>query len=251
LEINQEEKVSKFYLSLIDVVYGLILSASFLNVERIIFPTSKLLNVEGATLAFGAFFVYYVIISGWYGLHRSIIKNSFSLKTNWSKIRFALNLLIIFLEFYLVALATGVIVNVSSSEPNLNIINQAFKGSDSSVLNIYGNQTALNIINQAFKGNYSEIFMWVIPAIYAAYAFWDLAKILEFIDDTDEKKKDEIKKRTRHTIYIMSCFIIIGVIYWYFYYITDSIKDLHDNIPFIGVSFVLIMFYRIVLKPSK
>lgn len=104
---SSEQQPSRFYIYMIDVVYGLIIANSFLNIGKIVFPPNKIFNLEGVTLAFGAFFVYYFVLSGWYGLHQSIQRKPFDPKNSWSKVRFALNLFIIFLEFYLFSLATG------------------------------------------------------------------------------------------------------------------------------------------------
>lgn len=244
------ENETKFSTSLFDVVYGLVLSFTFLNLERIMFSTNKLLDPDGITLAVGAFFAYYLIISGWYGLRKSAENKKFNPAISWSKIRFALNLLIIFLEFYLVALTTGVIIDIGSH-----------KLSDKTTLteqNInWNNKEHLTIVYQALQKSYKDIFIWVIPAIYTVYLLWDIVKYKQFSSEKESLKENEkvdMKKRTIYTGTILASFVALAGFYSLIimgYEAKSFSFSFSFNIIFIAISFGLVFIYRVILKGNK
>jgi hypothetical protein len=228
-EEDEKDKVAKFYSTLIDVVYGIIISTSFLVVAQVILPVDKLMNWNGITVAFGAFFAYYLVLSGWYGLHRSIVKKPFKLDTDLSKVRFGINLLIIFLEFYLVALATGLIAEGIK-------IDEVDWSDEDEVTQAY----------QILKGNYEDIFTGVLPSIYIAYIIWDLIKLAEYRDDLKDKvKRWMLLKRTISTAFIMAAFIVLSVAYSQYLL---SMNSLDDNLTALFISLTLVVIYRVVLK---
>jgi hypothetical protein len=192
------------------------------------------MDLNGATLALGAFFSYYFILSGWYGLHRSMIAKPFKLYSVRSKIRFSLNLLIVFLEFYLVALATGVI----AEGVNLQELNWSENA---------------GLAYEAFRQNYVNIFTWLIPSIFGVFLIWDLIKFSEH--GADEKKTQKVGKftvridvaRIISTGIITIAFIVIA----YLYSFVLPINDLDDNLWIIIISFVLVFIYRVKLKQYR
>lgn len=66
---------------------------------------------------------------------------------------------------------------------------------------------------------------------------------------TANKKIRPTIKRTLYTLGIGVCFGIISIIYQSFY--SPGTTNLGDNIVFIGISLILVIIYRVILKPYR
>ena len=145
------EDISKFYRNTVGVIYGVIIGLSFTQIGSLFTPLDNLSQSEYLIDAFAAMFAYFFIITSWIGYHRSV--TSYPHRGKVGNVRFAVDLFIVFLSYYLVNL-----VSVHSNEELEPL------------------------------ANYSDTFVWIMPAIFLAFIVWDILKYIEYWDQRETRK---------------------------------------------------------------
>lgn len=98
--------LSDFYQHSVHLIYAVIIAQTYSIVSDIFIPLNKLDTFDGATNAFALGLAYFVIISGWIGYFKSIKRDPHKGKAG--NARFAVDLVILFLFYYLLSLANPV-----------------------------------------------------------------------------------------------------------------------------------------------
>ena len=96
--------LSDFYQFSLHLIYAVIIGQSFLIASNVFVPIGKLFVFTGFEDGFILFLAYTVTITGWVGWSRSIVKNPHS-ENSLGNFRFIVDLIIIFLYYYLISLA--------------------------------------------------------------------------------------------------------------------------------------------------
>ncbi|MGI0102857.1 MAG: hypothetical protein ACREA7_09735 [Nitrosotalea sp.] len=95
--------LSDFYQLSVHLIYAVIIAQTYVIVTDIFLPIDKLDTYDGVVSAFALGLAYFVIISGWIGYFKSIKRDPH--KGRAGNARFAVDLIILFLFYYLLTLA--------------------------------------------------------------------------------------------------------------------------------------------------
>lgn len=138
-------------------------------------PFSKLLTLDGALLASSLVMAYFIIITSWIGYYKSIKKSGYT-ETKLGATRFGIDFVILFAYYYFISLLTADV------EPN-------------PLLPIW------------MSVNYYDVFVWLMPILFAIYWAWDMVKFLEYRDESKKKKQD---RRNRMVITIIFFWVFVA-----------------------------------------
>ncbi|UVS68461.1 hypothetical protein NWT39_11185 [Nitrososphaera viennensis] len=98
------KKLSEFYRNFLEIMVAVIIGQSFVQVDHIFIPFSNVLSDYRSFIdASGMLMVYFIVVSGWIGYHRSITKNPH--KGKLGNARFVVDLVVVFLTYYIVSVA--------------------------------------------------------------------------------------------------------------------------------------------------
>jgi len=98
--------LSEFYQHSVHLIYAVIIAQTYSIVSDIFIPLNKLDTYDGAVNAIALGFAYFVIISGWIGYFKSIKRDPHKGKAG--NARFAIDLVILFVFYYLLSLANPI-----------------------------------------------------------------------------------------------------------------------------------------------
>jgi hypothetical protein len=104
LELPNKQSLSRFYKYAAFTVFAVVIGQSFLISTSILIPFSNLTTYDGFENAFMLILAYFFIISSWIGYFISITKHPHNTKTKLGTARFATDLFILYLFYYLVSL---------------------------------------------------------------------------------------------------------------------------------------------------
>ena len=210
MAVENEPKKSELGLKPIELILGVIIGLSFANASDVFIPISNIFDCNPPFTechefvnAVGIFLAYFIVISGWLGYHESIKKHPH--RGYWGVIRYGLDLVILFLVYYLVSIA-----NPNSDD------------------------------------QYGMIFLWVIPAMFICYMFWDLVKFREWETDRENVPVSRLKYSAIYGIVAMLLSISYYSLNLYYGLNLDFWQNKTSfDFSFICMYFVLFLFYRI------
>jgi hypothetical protein len=127
----------EFYAFAIHTIYAIILAVSFQTAQELFIPFNMIEDYGEMVNTVAVFFVYMLLISGWIGYTRSISERPHT-SSPLGNLRFILDIMIVFMVFYLTALVRP----------------------------------------QTFRDNFSEIFWWVLPVIFTLYVFLESSETI-------------------------------------------------------------------------
>jgi hypothetical protein len=130
----------EFYIFAIHAIYAVILASSFDIAKDYLIPVSKITSGEDFVHVLGILFVYTVLISGWIGYTRSVSARPHT-TSSLGNLRFIMDLLIVFVTFYLVNLTSNI---------------------------------------EIFKNSFYETFVAILPMLFSLYLIWDIIKLFEY-----------------------------------------------------------------------
>ena len=96
-------ELHEFYKKTIDIIYAFIIGQSFLQLDSLFFNINKIFDPHNLVDLGALFLAYFITIIGWIGYHKSITIRPHIGK--WGNMRFAVDLFIVFLVYYLIRLA--------------------------------------------------------------------------------------------------------------------------------------------------
>jgi hypothetical protein len=207
--LSSPKNVTQFYPFAVHIIYAVIVTLSFEIASRVLVPFSLAFSSYDAVLRSTAISLsYFLIISGWVGYSKSISKRPHG-ENRLGIARFVVDLLILYLAFYLLNLTDPL-----KFKPFISVFNQ---------------------------------FLFAFPLTFIFYIIWDILKYLEY-KDTSKEQKTSIS-RTRKTVYAFALFAIQYCAYSFVIvpYYHDKLKWGSDVIweeALLIVSIVITFFYR-------
>jgi hypothetical protein len=207
---NEPKKKNELGLKPIEVILGVIIGLSFTNASQVFIPISNIVDCNTSFTechqlvnALGIFLAYFIVISGWLGYHESIKKHPH--RGYWGVVRYGLDLVILFLVYYLVSIA-----------------------------------------NPKAEDQYGMIFLWVPPAMFLCYMFWDLVKFREWETDRENVPASRLRYSAIYGIVAMLFSISYYCLNLYYGLNLDFWENKTSlDFAFICLSFILFLLYRI------
>lgn len=220
--MTSSERFEKFFPTILDVIYGIVLTIGFAIAVRISFPVSNLSpslsyydysfhlsNYDGFIHALALILLFVLVISSWI-YHRKSLKDRVY-QGYWGNIRFALDISILFFYIYLITLTS------SDSITNNNSV-------------------------YIYFDYFGYTFLWGLPVIFLLYTLWDIIKYIEYKDDL---VKPTNTGRMATTVIFFVIFLIQAFI-WMEFSNTERIQDhLHYFVPIV-TSIILMALFRIM-----
>lgn len=200
--------IKEFYPFAIHIIYAVIITLSFQIAGDIFVPFDSIFtSYDMEVRAFAVLLNYIVVISGWIGYTISISKREHS--ENWmGTARFIVDLLIVFLVFYLITL--------TDLEKTKEFV-------------------------PVFK-----TYIWLFTIIFIAYIIWDMIKFAEYRNARGGKKVG--LDRTRKTAYHVVPLLTLALLYtWVIPSYQDMLRWGETSIwemLFVFFVIVLILSYR-------
>jgi hypothetical protein len=167
--------MDRFYQYAVHIAFGVVIAQSFYSATQKFIPFSQLLTFNGTLLASSLVMAYFIIITSWIGYYKSIKKSGYT-ETKLGATRFGMDFLILFVYYYFISLLTADI------KPN---------PAPPSWMNV----------------NYYDVFVWLMPILFAIYWAWDIVKFLEYRCDSKKKKQD---RRNRMVITIIFFWVFVA-----------------------------------------
>ena len=97
-------------------------------------------------------------------------------------------------------------------------------------------------------GEYSQVFIWVFPAIFVTYLVWDLAKFKEYNMKNETKVIQE--NRLVKTLYGLAIFFVISIVYYRLF--QNGITLIFDGYDFTNLVFIWIcIIFTLLYRKSK
>jgi hypothetical protein len=205
----------EFYAFAIHTIYAIILAVSFQTAQDLFIPFSKIEDYGEMVNTVAVFFVYMLLISGWIGYTRSISERPHR-SSPLGNIRFILDIIIVFIVFYLTALLRP----------------------------------------ETFHNNFSEVFWWILPVLFTLYVFWDFVKLYEYKEISSDEEENKIefeinKTRFWKTFYFFIAILVLALV---FYLHITQIVIINPSLTnydrmyffFIVLSSVIILLFRLV-----
>ena len=98
----QQKQLSDFFEYANHIIYAVVIAQSYQIANKILIPISNIQNYTGAIGAYSLILAYFIIVSGWIGYFKSIKRDPY--KGTFGNARFVIDLWIVFVTFYLLAL---------------------------------------------------------------------------------------------------------------------------------------------------
>jgi hypothetical protein len=120
---EKRETLADFYRKTIDIIFAFIIGQSFLSIDPMIKSVRQIVEIHNL-INFGAIaFAYFAIIIGWIAYHKSIMDKPH--KGKFGNARYVIDLMILFLMYYLLRL-TKIDIGVPYSETFLWVLPSIF-----------------------------------------------------------------------------------------------------------------------------
>jgi hypothetical protein len=99
--LSAPRELPDFYKYTVDIIYAFIIGQSFLQLDNLVFPIQNITRYSSDIIGFAL--IYFIIVTGWIGYHRSIsVHPHIGLLGN---ARYGFDLLILFIVYYLLVAA--------------------------------------------------------------------------------------------------------------------------------------------------
>lgn len=95
--------LNTFYRKTVDIIYAFIVGQSFLQLDSLFIPITAISDWHRLVDLAAVFLAYFISIAGWITYHKSIVHRPHF--GRWGNARYAVDLLILFLTYYLLRLS--------------------------------------------------------------------------------------------------------------------------------------------------
>lgn len=208
-DLSSPSNVREFYPYAVNIIYAVIITLSFEIAAKVFIPLDTPFQSYDSFLRSSALVLsYFFIISGWIGYTKSIAKRPHR-ESQLGNARFVIDLVILFLAFYLLSL----------TEP------ERF-------------ESFVSVFNT---------FIWIFPISFMAYIIWDALKYFEYRTSSEERQTSI--SRWRVTGYAFALLLVQATVYSnlaisdYYERLTWDNQSISE-FPFIITSTVIIFLYR-------